>query len=291
MFAKTIFRLLFVAVLAASPAIAQAQTFGAVVPVLSPPPSISGVIDQSWKGAAQLPVLYDFTYQRDGQPTTVYVAQDAHALYFAFDATQKAALVENTETNGPGVMNDDNVEVVLWPEGTSGFSYSFVANARGARYQSSGENTAYSPDWNAAAQRTADGYSVTMRIPFNIMRTGGTHTWKVQFARMIQANNSMQVWEHVAGQRNSVDPVFAGTLTNIGLSQKSAGLPPPRVQIYGLAEGTNQANGGSTSRMGADAAIPVTATSSFLASFHPDYSNVEIDQQTIAPTAFARFYS
>ncbi len=34
--------------------------------------------------------------------------------------------------------------------------------------------------------------------------------------------------------------------------------------------------------------IPVTPTSSFVGTFHPDYSNVEIDQQTISPNAFQR---
>ncbi|MDQ6824594.1 MAG: hypothetical protein M3007_03915, partial [Candidatus Eremiobacteraeota bacterium] len=48
---------------------------------------------------------------------------------------------------------------------------------------------------------------------------------------------------------------------------------------------------GSTSRMGLDASIPITPSASFVAALHPDYSNVELDQQTIAPTAFQRFFN
>ncbi|HTD35222.1 MAG TPA: hypothetical protein VK665_16270, partial [Candidatus Elarobacter sp.] len=62
-------------------------------------------------------------------------------------------------------------------------------------------------------------------------------------------------------------------------------------QLYGLGEFTTPANGGNTSRIGLDASVPVTATSSFVATLHPDYSNVEIDQQTIAPSAFPRQFA
>jgi hypothetical protein len=252
---------------------------------------MSGVIDPSWSKAAQLPVNFDYTYQHDGEPTTVYVAQDAKALDIAFVATQPSAITANTETNGAGVLNDDNVSVVFWPQGSGGFSYSFTANARGARYQTSSENSAYSPEWSAVGRRTPNGYVVTMRIPFDIMRSGGSRSWKAQFERTIQATNSTQVWEHVQGQRNAGDSAYAGTLNEVDLPAAHASRPAPRLQIYALGEATTPANGGSTSRMGADLALPVTATSSFIASVHPDYSNVEIDQQTIAPSAFPRFYS
>ena len=42
--------------------------------------------------------------------------------------------------------------------------------------------------------------------------------------------------------------------------------------------------------MGADFSLPITPTASFVATVHPDYSNVEVDQQTIAPSAFPYQY-
>ena len=53
----------------------------------------------------------------------------------------------------------------------------------------------------------------------------------------------------------------------------------PRLNVYELAQFANAASGGSTSRVGADLAVPITQTASFIATFHPDYSNVELDQQ------------
>lgn len=249
-----------------------------------------GVIDDSWSKAAQVPVLFDFTFLKNGEPTTVYIAQDSTGLDLAFDAKQSETITATQRTNGGGVMNDDTVGVVLWPQGSQGFQYQFFANPLGARYQSSSENSAYAPDWTAAGKRTASGYTVTMHIPFAIMRSGGSKTWRAQFERMIVANNTMQVWEHVAGQTGAQDPAYAGTLTGIGAQSSAAARPAPRLQLYGLGELTTPANGGDTSRVGLDASVPVTPTSSFVATLHPDYSNVEVDQQTISPAVFARQY-
>jgi hypothetical protein len=43
--------------------------------------------------------------------------------------------------------------------------------------------------------------------------------------------------------------------------------------------------------VGADLSVPVTPTASFVTTFHPDYSNVEVDQQTIAPNPFQRSFA
>ena len=61
--------------------------------------------------------------------------------------------------------------------------------------------------------------------------------------------------------------------------------------MYGLGQIGAPAAGGSTSRVGADLSLPFAPTASFFATFHPDYSNVEIDQQTISPSQFPRQYS
>ncbi|HEV3152638.1 MAG TPA: hypothetical protein VGZ02_02425 [Candidatus Baltobacteraceae bacterium] len=270
---------------------AATETFSASVPLLPSPPHMDGVIDDSWSKAAKLPVLFDFTYQRPGEPATVYVAQDPNGIDLAFDVQQREQITATQNTNGAGVMNDDNVSVVFWPQGTKGFQYTFTANASGARDQTSSENSAFSPQWTAGARRTPAGYVVTMHIPFDVMRNGGSHDWSVQFQRQTIATNSTEVWEHIAGQRNAQDPANAGVLTGIAPTAQAAVKPQPRLQVYGLGEMTPQWNGGSTSRIGADLSVPVTATSSLIATFHPDYSNVEVDQQTIAPTAFARQYN
>ncbi len=263
------------------------------VPLLPAAPKIDGTIGPEWATAATLSLRTDFTNRRPAdEPTTVRIAQSADAIYVAFDVTQHEAIVASTVTNGSSVPSDDYVEVALSPSGSTGFQYAFYANPAGARYQTSSENSAYTPPWDAAVVRRDGGYTLTMRIPLKIIRSGGRTLWRAQFSRATVRSNALDVWSFDPKAASSGDATFFGTLEDVGKTATAeATRPRPRAQIYALGESTTKANGGDTSRIGADFALPVAPTVSILASVHPDYSNVDTDQQTIAPTAFARSYT
>jgi hypothetical protein len=265
------------------------------VPIVVAAPAQAGIIDDSWSPAARLDLAYDYTYRRAAEEgTTVYVAQGAGSLYLAFAVTQRAQLTAAQETNSSTVLSDDYVGVYLYPNGSQGIAYGFFANPRGARYQTSAENTAYTPQWTAVGRKNSTGYVLTMRIPLDVIRSNGSTSWKAQFVRSTVATNGLSVWTFSPQELSASDPTYAGTLTGVGVdSDKKAGSsrPKPRFGAYGLGEITPPSNGGSTSRVGMDFAIPFTPTASFVGTLHPDYSNVEIDQQTIAPSAFARQYA
>ena len=256
---------------------------------------MGGEIDASWSAASKLSLDNDFTYRHPAtEQTTVFVAQDSTALDVGFVVAQKESLTEAQETNGPGVANDDNVTVYLFPQGAGGFAYSFSANPRGARYQTSTENTAYSPQWTATSKVTPTGYSVTMRIPFSLMRSAGSKVWRAEFARTTVISGSTAIWAFTPGQRAVNDPSYAGTLRDVAPHVQTAAAPvrpQSRLQLYTLGELTTHAQGGDTSRVGADLSLPITPTASFVSTFHPDYSNVEVDQQTIAPNAYQRQFN
>jgi hypothetical protein len=262
------------------------------VPTLPAPPATQGVVDASWASAAKVSLGYDFTYRRAAdEATDVSVAQDATSLDIAFTVTEREPLTSVQQTNSSSVTSDDYVGVYLYPRGTVGFQYAFYANPRGTRYQTSSENSLYTPQWTAVGQTTATGYVVTMRIPLAAIRSGGARTWRAQFVRATVATNGVAVWTYSPRANGAADPAFAGTLTDVGIHSSSAARPKARGQIYALGELTTPAYGGSTSRVGGDFSIPVTPTASLVGTIHPDYSNVEIDQQTIAPSAFAYQYA
>ena len=282
--------MLFIAV--QMPAVVLAATT-VRVPVLDASPSMNGRIDDSWAKAATLKLNTDFTYRRRAEePTIVYVAQNGSYLDVAFAVTQPEGPVASQETNSSSVLGDDYVGVYLFPQGVAGIAYSFIANPRGARYQTSGENTFYTPQWVAVGHGTPNGYVVTMRIPLGIIRSGGSTSWRAQFVRSSVKTNSLDVWTYDPRASSATDPAFAGTITAVGAGEHrtSVSRGQARLQPYALSESTSKENGGSTSRVGADFALPVAPTMSFVGTLHPDYSNVEIDQQTIAPTAYARQY-
>jgi hypothetical protein len=128
-----------------------------------------------------------------------------------------------------------------------------------------------------------------MAIPLSALRSSGKAVWLAQFTRFTRASGETDEWTHAPAQTSPQSSIFAGKLS--GLRTSTAARTRPRIGLYTLGEAASPAIGGPTSRVGADIAIPITATASFVAAIHPDFSNVEVDQQTIAPTAFHRYFN
>lgn len=271
------------------------QYIGATVdlPKIDKGPAIDGTLsDPLWKAhAARVDLAWNL---RDNQParesTTAYVLTDGRFLYVAFDAQQRAAIEAGQHNNDNGLGNDDRVSLYLWPNGSNGFSYSFNSNPIGAHTASSSENTAYAPRWESAGRLHDGGYTVTMSIPLRVLKGNGAGRWGLQFARYVATTQDDFVWQHSTsqGQGSEAVSIYSGFLA--GVPAQVALRPSPRIGVYGLAEIASPSIGGSTSRLGADISVPLTSGTSFVATLHPDYSNVELDQQTISPTAYARFY-
>jgi len=283
-------------VLAAMPIAAVAQvangssSFVVVAPRTDDPPPMDGSIDhQEWRTAAHVALMWNVDFRRPAnEGTDAYLLTDGKYIYLAFVADQQTTPLVSQRTNGSAVNNDDWVAVFLWPSGVNGFRYMFKCNAIGVCDQTSSENTAFAPLWKAAGQITRDGFIVTMRIPLDVIRGDGRDQWRLQLARQ---NNRMgddtPVWAYAPGMDNEGQAEFSGYLTgmrNLGASLRSR----PRVGIYGLGALASRTAGGNTSRVGADFAVPITATGSLIGALHPDYSDVELDQQTISPTEFRR---
>jgi hypothetical protein len=266
-------------------------------PVLDPQAPVSG-----WPADPSLALPWNVVAARNaGEPTGVHLASDGTFLFVRFDATQTepaSATQHSNDTitggskNSSGALSwssDDAVWVDLWPTGATGFMYQFEANPNGSHNESSTENSAFAPQWESHGAIHAGGYTVTMAIPLNVLHGAHDGAWRVQFIRYVRATGAEYVWSFDASQSNPDDVTRAGTLT-MSLTGK-APLPKPRAAIYGLGALASAAAGGSTSRTGADISVPVTPTAALYATFHPDYSNVELDQQTISPSVYQRQFS
>jgi hypothetical protein len=258
------------------------------LPSVAVAPALDG--DAGWGNAAHVATAWDFTHGHPAdEPADVAFVTDAKSLFVRFTVHQRETITATQAVDGVGENSDDTVTVRLWAGGVSGIAYDFRATPRGTRYQASTENNNYAPAWVALARPTATGYVVTMRIPFSAIRGTGAGTWRVQFERDIKANNERDEWASAPGQSSSDQVVDAGLVDGFDAGSKAA-RAKARVGLYALGQAGATAYGGDTSRLGADVAIPVTPTASLVATFHPDFSNVETDQQTITPTTFTRFY-
>jgi len=246
----------------------------------TPPPLQASAPVTTWNAHASAALSWDVGHARAAaDATTVHIATDGKFLYVRFDAQQREPVMAaqhsddtvagGSNINGGIAWTDDAVWVDLWPTGPAGFQYQFEANPNGAHNEASSENTAFAPAWQSHGATTADGYVVTMAIPLGVIHGAHPGTWRAQFVRYVRSSGALDVWSYEDSQTNPDDPARAGRLNIPSLERPP--LPRPRV--------------------GADFSIPVAQTAALFGTFHPDYSNVEIDQQTIAPTVYQRVYS
>lgn len=275
---------------AACAAVAPGTSDLITVPVVSTGPAMNGTLsDPLWQKAAVANLGYDVNFHQPAkQPTTAYVLTDGSFLYVGFDVKTNAPISAQEHTNGVGMDVDDEVQVDLWPGGDQGFMYKFTVTPIGTHYQFSTENNSYEPNWVSVGKVVTGGYTVTMKIPLSGMRGAGK-VWDVQFIRLSPATREALVWRGSASSNNFNDVTFAGRLT--GIPTVGASRPKSRIAVYGLGSIAARSIGGSTSRAGVDLSIPLDSSTTFVATLHPDYSNVEKDQQSISPTAFRRFFN
>jgi len=262
------------------------------IPTVASPPPVDGTLNSPvWQQGAKVTLGYDRqTHGAAAETTTAYLLTDGKALYVAFEAQQtRTPIVATQHTNNVGVDTDDEVKINLWPGGASGLSYQFISTPLGTRYQVSSENLSYEPNWDAAGKIGNHVWYATMRIPLEIMRGAKQNAWMVQFSRWEVTTGSLYLWSGGRDVTGTGDNNYARPLLHMPATR--AQRPKPRFGIYGLAQTGSAGTGGTTSRSGADISIPLTEGTSFVATLHPDFSNVERDQQSIAPTAFRRFFS
>jgi hypothetical protein len=275
--------------------------FSLLVPMVqTAPPMDARSATATWSAATSATLPWNVAHARSAtDATTVRVETDGKFLYVRFDAKQDEPLIAAQHSDdlvvggsniGGGIAwSDDCVWVDLWPTGPGGFQYQFEANPNGAHNEASSENASFSPQWESHGSATGDGYTVTMAIPLGVVHGAHAGTWRVQFVRYVRSTGALDVWSYEAAQTNPDDAARAGDVT-VPLVAR-APLPRPRAALYGLGAAVSKSAGGSTSRVGADFSVPVSQTAAVFGTLHPDYSNVELDQQSISPSVYQRVFS
>lgn len=279
---------------------------------LPPDPAIS---DPEWqRGAMPAAGGFEDLTTRTVAPlaTSVWMLYDSSNLYVAFRAEQAGVPIEATQsTNDVGFGTDDFAGVAVDTSGAGSHVYFFEVTPRGVRYEQASENARYRPHWQAVARVSGSSWSAVLIIPLRVMRIhpGSPQMWRINFIRSVAATGEHYTWAYDGLMQDGTVghdwPTFrdarfwaawSGILVNASLLK--AARPQPRLEIYGLESAGRdrdvfQQAGGSFApqsvRMaGLDASYPLTPTINFVGTLNPDFSNVEIDQQTIAPQEFRR---
>ena len=245
-------------------------------------------------------------------PTQARILIDRTTLYVAIHAEQRGAPIVATQTtNNVGFGNDDFAGVGIDPTGNGNRVYYFETTPAGVRYQQSSESVRFAPAWRSLAKRREGGWDAVLAIPLAVLRSDGAGAgrWRINLVRHVAAANENQswaydplIWDGVGGGGSwpvFTDARFWPYLTGATAQAAAArSKPKPRLEIYGLASAGGdrdvfaRADGSfhksDVRNAGLDLSLPLSGTMNFVGTLAPDFSNVEVDQQTISPQQFRR---
>ncbi len=243
--------------------------------------------------------------------TQAYLLIDDHDLYVAFHAEQPGVpIVAGQRTNDVGFGVDDFVGVAIDTSGAGNQVYFFETTPLGTRYQQASDNVRYVARWHSATSIVGDSWNAVLVIPLEAMRipSGAHQRWRFDFIRSVASQGEHYTWAYnglmtdgVIGQSwpAASDARYWPALAVDGIAAGAPSKrPSPAASFYGLKTlGSDrhrfqQADGSFAAQplrpAGVDFTIPLTSTINAVGTLDPDFSNVEVDQQTIAPQEFPR---
>jgi len=241
--------------------------------------------------------------------TTVTLSYDAKNLYATFRCAQDGIPITALQSvNDVGFGSDDFVGLGIDTSGNGAQVYYFEATPAGTKYETASDNTRYTANWSASTRVDGMSWSAILAVPLKALRAPSVRaqTWRINFVRGIAAKAEHLTWTWNALMTDAEGaqwPVFTDaqywpSFTLHFENIRSAVRPRPQGQIFALASAGQgrsvfvQPNGTLASEptrdFGADFSVPLSDTVNFVGTLHPDFSNVDVDQQTITPQEFPR---
>jgi hypothetical protein len=274
----------------------------------APPKFDPALSDPAWRKAVTAQGFEDLTSRRSAPlDTTAYLLYDSENLYIAFRANQDGVPIHASQTtNNIGFGQDDLVGVGI--DTSAGQQvYFFEATPRGVRYQQSTESTRYAPPWEAQTSVQGSTWTAMLTIPLKDLRAAGgkSQTWRINFIRNVAGVAEHYTWAFNGLMQDGQPPNWPAfndarwwpRLDGLTIAGSGA-RPQPRAEIYGLdsigrdrtvfQQAGNTFANQSPRNYGLDFVYPVTSTIAAVGTLNPDFSNVEVDQQTIVPQEFPR---
>jgi len=298
-----IFALVAAAVVAGTAAAAQEAPEAAVEPpelkpttvqavLLSSRPAVDGRLDDpAWGEASH----FEGFWRNDvglfeTERTEGWVGCTRDAIYFALYChdSQPDQIRGVVRQRGAYFGADDSVTVVLdvRHDRRDTFFYRFRINARGTQSDViPGGNAAkieWRGDWRTAAQRVADGWTVEIEIPFEVLKyPKGQTCFGFNLARHISRRDEWVGWPYLG---KVWAPEYMADLVGLALPEP---VRRPLVMTYGVVEG------GEDTDTDADAGLDVKHTFESgvtgVLTANPDFRNIEDVVESISFTYTERY--
>ena len=189
----------------------------AMIPRLVRPPTVDGQLnDAVWADATELsPFLRSHYEGQDRTPeaaTRVKLGYDDNAIYVAIECIEdRMADIKAVITERDGeVYVDDCIELFLDTNAAGATYFHFAVNALGTQFDErksqvewGGADPTWDGEWQAAAHRAKDRWTVEIAVPFATL--GMEHpsegqTWRANVARERHVVNEFSTWSGLRGR-------------------------------------------------------------------------------------------
>jgi hypothetical protein len=254
-------------------------------------PKVDGVLDDEiWSGPA-LPLDRWVSYnplrgERAERQTTVWIAYDDQAIYFAFHCIDNEPdKIRTTISRRDSVWNDDWIAISLDSSRAGQVAYHMFVNPSGIQMDglntgSNGEDMAPDWVWQSAGRVRNDGYAVEVRLPLQSIRFRGGPDVRmgVMFFRRISRLGVSWSWPEMLPGKWVFDahvPLLLGELHQPRLLEVIPSATFSSNQLRSTSSIWEDAK--SKRDFGASVKYGLTSSITLDATVNPDFSQVESD--------------
>lgn len=273
--------------------------------------------EEVWQQAAPATHFYQLEPSEGypaSQPTEVRVLYDDKNLYIGFmcyDAEPDRIMAPDMRRDTRMSFSNDMVQVVIAPLEGGREAYEFQVNPNGARTdmfvskEGASQDQNWNGNWNAAAARHDQGWSVEYMIPFYELRfpANEEQTWSINFGRRIQRLREDSYWVPLRrkdGDRGLYKFQKGGRLTGLHNLKPGGNIQVIPYTVIG-SEGTRNmtVNPGPVNPValtdmrygfernaGGDLKWSITSGLTLNATANPDFAQVEADDQVVNLSRF-----
>lgn len=292
--------------LCAIPLFAQKKNAAFRLPIhrTASPVTIDGATDDpAWQTAERADRFYmvlpmDTSFAR--VPTDVRMCYDDRNLYIVAICHKKIEgpnMVESLRRDFSFVKNDNFIFFLdPFEDQTNGFT--FGANAAGAQwdaslYEGGKADLNWDNKWSSAVKDYPDRWIFEAAIPFKTIRyKKGIKEWGINFSRNDLKSTEKSSWAPVPRQFPTASLAYTGVL----VWDEAPPVQGPNISLipYALSSLSKNYSNATDTRYktdyGLDAKISVTSSLNLDLTFHPDFSQVEVDKQVTNLDRFELFF-
>jgi hypothetical protein len=265
--------------------------------------TLDGRLDEdAWQRAAAIPELTQHEPDPGGPNdfrTRVLLFTDGENLYLAFDCFDRepGRIATHALQRDGSVEGDDSVDFVLDTFGDRSTAYWFLVTAGGARADGlvSAANGGFpSLDWdgvwNAAARRTATGWSAEVKVPARALHfRPGAAGWGFNVARQIAREQMILRWTAIPHDANFFDLQSAGRLDGLGEMKQGIGLAVAPFTVGGTSRERPDA-WTTAGHAGVDVSYSFTPALAGVLTYRTDFAETEVDARQVNLTRFPLFF-